>query len=105
MNIAKQILKTGRELISDPGQWAQGYSACDAYGQPVSVCSDRAKSWCSLGALEKAAEILGADDETCKEAFELLRQQIPGYFKVVSIFNDRSTHADVLALWGRAIAG
>lgn len=94
-----EILKAGRELISDPARWTQATSARTADGEPCNSFSKRAASFCSLTAVDHAAGD-SSDGSHCAAVKAL---QIAARGSIVE-FNDRHTHAEVLAAWDRAIA-
>lgn len=93
-----EILKAGRELISDPARWTQHTAARDEGGDWVSERSESAVCWCSIGALWKVADWAS---EECSTAMSALEPDGPDSLLA---FNDTHTHAEVLAMWDRAIA-
>lgn len=101
-----EALKQGKSLISKPETWTQGAFARHKDGHPVPEFSCNAASWCSLGALAKAA---CADDDTENYTFNaaatLLRRALKmGAVTDLAKFNDTHTHAEVMAMWDKAIA-
>jgi hypothetical protein len=97
------ILRAARERIATPERWNQGWFAADAAGREVSSVSPIACSWCALGAVyATSGGARGADVEA------LLIAALPAECSAgdVGYFNDlpATTHADVLALFDRAIA-
>lgn len=87
-----RVLIEARELLSDPRRWTRGdYCRGDAF--------------CIMGALgyrlEGQEESFARDDALC-----LLGCELPTRLWNIPAFNDRptTTHADVLALFDRAIA-
>ncbi|AGC36105.1 hypothetical protein B7L88_gp061 [Rhizobium phage RHEph10] len=93
----KEHLIAARALIADEGDWGQGEDRCRA---------------CALDAL-RIEEDMTDDDPRAIKATEALRLALPASFTddpnnwnhPVAQFNDRSEtrHADVLALYDRAI--
>lgn len=97
-----QILKNARALIADEKNWAQKANARDEDGIEVRVGSDRAYSFCVIGALFRASDMDGA-----KDAREVIRDaisEITGGDRSITRFNDNRAHADVLIAFDRAIA-
>lgn len=100
-------LKAARELISDHDRWTKGESARNAEGRRVDADDAAAVCWCAEGALQKfqGLEIWGSG------AYQALRKagQSSSAARPFSVwsFNDRiaTSHADVLALYDKAIAG
>ena len=93
-----QALIKARELLADPTHWTKQTNAKDAHGNQVCVRDPKASCWCSLGALDYA----GAEFEDT----ELVYAALPGWAEnSIAEFNDAdtTTHADVLALFDRAI--
>lgn len=93
----KEVLIAARAKIADPANWTQGTLARDVHGTPVGVLSKRASCWCSVGAV---AECSTSVDIT-NEAMFLLAKVCEG---PAEAFNDRRTHAEVLAKFDEAIA-
>lgn len=91
-------LREARELISLPEHWTQGHSARDETGSFCSPRSSRARCWCAMGALERCGQFRPG---VLWSARDLLRVLID---TCVSAYNDHHTHAEVLALFDRAIA-
>jgi hypothetical protein len=94
------ILKKAREKIADPKRWAQGQFATDKDGGFVDPQSPHACRWCAYGAIMAVAGV-----GTTTLAMAALNSQVPRRRHVV-VFNDsaRTAHADILALFDRAIA-
>ena len=97
-----EILEKARALISDKNRWAKGYFAKDKAGRNCSTRSQDAVCFCSLGALCKVMDIHFMD-VTGKPATEALRKEVPAGTDIAG-FNDSGSHAEVLALFDRAIA-
>lgn len=95
--VALEIIKSARELISDPERWSQGWYARDKRGDWTNFNSPTACKWCAMGAIRKMAN---ADYEGyCVYLFALV-----GGAWELDDFNDNHTHAEVLALFDKAIA-
>ncbi len=94
-----EILKAARALIDREEKWTRGAVARTAHGYQVQSIDDSAVQFCILGALAKASN----NWKLCLMAGDSLR----GLLKTaIQEFNDAptTTHADVLALFDRAIA-
>lgn len=95
------ILKKARELISDPIHWCRGCFAKTASGERRYFLAQDAHSWCAKGAVFHFA--LTLDHTEVAEAFLALEQAADTPFGV-AMFNDSHEHADVMAMYDRAIA-
>lgn len=89
-------LKKARELIKDPSNWTQRASARNSAGESRSPSSSSACCWCASGALEKV----------CNKFFIGPWDALSRFTKMQTVitFNDSHTHAEVLALFDKAIA-
>lgn len=92
-------LRAARELLADPTRFTQSHTARNRRGYPVIATARTAVQWDASGALMR---VTGQ------------RSRCPGFAELVAaaggfrLFVDRTTrgrHADVLALFDRAIAG
>jgi hypothetical protein len=90
-------LTKARELISDPARWTQGEYARDAKGAEVKPGSKYATCWCALGAVRKVTR----RDSAAHGVLTALQKHCEG--PTVTLFNDGHDHADVLAMFDRAI--
>lgn len=99
-----EALIQARERISTPERWCRGWYAKDADGYPILETEDEAASFCAVGAIGAVAPV---GQDLCERAQGILHAEARrlGFLGVAS-FNDhrRTTHADVLALYDRAIA-
>ena len=96
---ALRILQDGRYLISVPKQWTKDAYARDADGWHCDELGSNAVCWCSYGALIKVSGTLESTPER-DQARDLLSAE----FSIsIAIGNDHSTHAEMLAVWDRAI--
>lgn len=94
------VLVRARQIISRPEAWTQRALARDKDSNPVPVSSDLAVCFCSYGADQKAASELNAGLRICAEAdYALQRAAGMG----VATFNDSGSHAEVLAVFDKAI--
>lgn len=94
-----EVLRAARELISDSARWTKGTSARDINGQKCEI--SRGVSWCALGAADKFSAGRGAAGAALHAALA----SMPGNeLRMVTSYNDSHTHAEVLALFDRAIA-
>ena len=96
-----EILIAARALIATPESWIKGRSAQDANGVPAGPFDEGACKFCTVGAMTCAS------GQTLTEArASILRAHLPKPFDNLVNFNDHpdTTHADVLALFDRAIA-
>lgn len=100
MATVKELLLVARQAISNPENWTQYVIARDAEGVMIFPDSSKAVCWCSLGALRKAQEDLKADETTYVEAYDVLCDVLDGS---IVAYNDTHTHAEVLALFDKAI--
>jgi hypothetical protein len=98
------VLKKAREVISDPAAWTQGSSARDEEGRSCSPDSYGAVCFCSIGACDLASKVLDAVDcyGTALGALRNFMSQ-KGYDRYIADFNDRSNHAEVLAIFDETI--
>lgn len=90
-------LKAAKALIEDPAKWGKGMASWErAYSEPAAF------PLCAYGAC-RAANVM-----TYVDVGAALQQQLPEPFATmdVAVFNDdpRTTHADIMALFDRAIA-
>jgi hypothetical protein len=94
------ILRAARAKIERPECWTKGTPARNKSGRRVLPSSRSATCWCSLGAL-------GAVALAWSRAEHFLVDAIPHpYVSSIITYNDAgsTTHADILALFTRAIA-
>lgn len=99
MKTQLEIFKAARKRIEKEENWTQNASAKDEKGL---VCRfDSAVKFCALGALWAEEELSGV---TYKEDLngKVLRDLIGG--SSMAMWNDTHTHAEVLALYDKAIA-
>jgi hypothetical protein len=94
-----ETLKAARQLITDPAKWTQGVAARNRLGSSIDPLAENAFCFCSLGAIRN---VVASDDHAFERASDALRSHSPT--GVAAAFNDTHTHAEVLALFDKAIA-
>lgn len=95
-------LRAAKALIDAPEKWTREAFARNAQGVPTIL--RKATCFCALGALDFAGHVALAYDESAED---LLKDAVPTRFmNSITAFNDHpdTTHADVMALFDRAIA-
>lgn len=99
---ASEDLKAARKLIEEPECWTQGSMARDAAGNALGFRSPDAVCYCALGALDSVIREQHPSERFVKA--RMLLEQVCGEY--VESVNDspNTTHADVLAMFDRAIA-
>ena len=105
------LLVEAREIIAPPSAWTTHTYARDQRGAGCPPEGDRAVCWCAIGALYRAAGSPVEDaPDNVERALTILREQLDasrpeGLERVgVGTYNDTHDHAEVLVLYGRAIA-
>lgn len=102
------VLKGARDLLSDPDRWtASGQYAVGADGYtPADPREGNARAFCALGACSRVGwfDLLTFADEEGGLAREIRAalREVAG--ENVIDFNDTHSHAEVLALFDKAIA-
>lgn len=109
MSAKLDTLRKARELISEPMHWTKGQAIVTIFRREVPHYSTEAFAYCAIGALEVAYYHLNGKGKTGDfgEARAALRDQLPeGSEGSIAVFNDHkdTKHADILALFDRAIA-
>lgn len=104
MKLSK-FLRIAKAGIEDPARWCKGVYARDQYGIEVDSRSEHACTWCALGAVRAFADSPDSSWPFYGAASALNRATPEGYDGVHE-FNDReeTTHADIMAVYDRAIA-
>lgn len=106
MTTVLSVLQGARDLLQDPARWCQGASAKNVSGRFVAPASPAASRWCLLGAVEASLVKQGNDGHSGSRAVALLYYEVGkrrGENAHTSVFNDTSTHADVISLLDAAI--
>lgn len=97
----RETLIAARAKIEAPERWTQGEFARTAKGNKAKPLSRRAQCWCSIGAVAavtKRHPVLIPND-----VYQFLQSAMGITERLVSIWNDDHTHAEVMAAFGRAI--
>lgn len=97
------ILKAGRQRLTDLAKWTQGCLARDALGTPITTSDVNAVCWCAFGVLYSFN-----NSSLAAEAFHPLFRAVHRRNRLVDIgtYNDapERTHEEILALYDDAIA-
>ncbi len=102
-----EILQAARDLLTDPRRWTKGAAARFEDGNTCSAQHPQAHSFCSRGALIRVQPAGGY--EAYHGAYRFLekcvRPEVEGA-EPVTAWNDyyQTTHAEVLAVFDKAIA-
>lgn len=90
-----EILTKARDLISDPARWTQKAFARDNSGESINNRSSYAVCWCAMGAVYKTSS-----NNRASVPFSFLHAAAGMW---AGNFNDTHTHAEVLAVFDKAI--
>ena len=102
MKTVLQLLTEGRELISDPKRWTTGEFARDEHERAVFVYDPKAVCWCSVGAIHKVeGPPTPSSGENTWPALRALHAATA--CRNIAKYNDTHSHAEVLAIWDKAI--
>lgn len=103
---ALEILKSARAILSNPDHWIKDDMAKDKNRKSVETSDPEACSFCTLGALRRAAGITFRNSNAYTDARVAIREELPNNTVSIACYNDRvsTTHADVLGLFDRAIS-
>jgi len=106
MTTPLDVLRRARGLISQPAAWTQRALARDNDGDGICYDSQFACSFCSAGAIWRAGLDLAPDGFKATEgAFAEIDAVLEtGNQALIARFNDNATHAEVLAIFDRAIS-
>lgn len=107
-----EILKQAREFLSDPNRWfkgdfANGYSDPGLADPRIPEEFDRLKKpeftcFCALGAVYRVSPTVDDAERTIRTLAD--RNGLPSIYEIPEINDaDETTHADVLALFDKAI--
>lgn len=104
------ILKAGRELLSDPNRWTKRTLARDKNGHATNDPWDKVSTcFCSVGAIHK---VVGPNNDTNRGLKYAVADCLAdsalalfGHRGAVVVFNDApsTTHDQILAVWDHAI--
>lgn len=107
MKPVKDILAEARKLIEKPENWCQGHYALSDDGADISWSDDSACRRCADGALMYVTrdQTEAEEDEGYWAALKAIEAAIgdKSGVKGITVFNDKHTHAEVLAAFDRAI--
>lgn len=97
-----ELLRKARALLEMQNHWTKRAFALNAEGYVTDPTGNDAVCWCSVGAIRRVAG--GAHRTAVIESTNALTACLSGRY--ISEFNDdpNTTHADVLAMFDRAIA-
>jgi hypothetical protein len=98
-----EVLQQARALISDPARWTQDAPARNADGQRVEPFKPEAVCWCAWGALDRAVWDTGFVAPGHGRALAHLIRELGLQAGQLGTFNDTHIHAEVLALFDKAI--
>jgi hypothetical protein len=104
--IQHQVIARALELIADEANWSQGAWARTVSGKPCPWVDQAAKSFCALGALNRAAFELVAEGGY-ELAISAARQVVSargGSHAHLPEINDSEGHAVVIAMFRRALS-
>jgi hypothetical protein len=98
------VLRAAKERISDPERWTTGSYARDAAGLRTDANSQRACSWCGVGAVLVELDLALGMDAHChpvgRVAVGLLEQAAEN---AVPFVNDQLGHAAILSTYDAAL--
>lgn len=103
MSIKDKLIEA-RALIEKPENWTQGAFARDEKGEAVEIGSDKAVSYCMIGALWRACNA-GEDRTKARPAQDVLHkaaEQVTGDSSILLV-NDFGTHEEVIRVFDAAI--
>ncbi|ASD50466.1 hypothetical protein FDI24_gp184 [Acidovorax phage ACP17] len=95
---AEDIIQAARTLLTAESSWTTKAIARKASGQPCGPLSVFAAKRDIYGALVKAKQDLNDTQEELNIAMLLLRAKLTTSNKDIDYFNDRATHAEVMAI-------
>ena len=106
-----EILRAARAKIEDPDRWCKTFLARDSAGSPVMPWEAGACKWCPIGAIEAIEGQFGYSIEARSALDAASPIEHPAWADwdwgvEAAKFNnlDTTTHAEVLAMFDRAIA-
>lgn len=97
-----EVLIAARKVIEKPENWTQGTMVRDIYGEAIFIHSSRAVCFCAMGALHK---VIGDTSDEWLNVVDDAAATLASAARVDTVagFNDIHTHAEVLALFDKAI--
>ncbi len=104
MQTTKEILIAAKALISDPAHWTQGEYSRNTDGRRTAHHDPAAVCWCAMGAIIRVLPL--REYSRAVGVTETLAAWGAGGNSAADLvgFNDGHTHAEVLALFDKAIA-
>jgi hypothetical protein len=100
-------LRAAKALIDTPAKWTQSVLARDSMARQVGIEDRNATCFCSMGALLRHCrdkELPGEARKTISEALDNVAELTAGDDSTnIVIYNDEHTHAEVMAVWDKAI--
>lgn len=96
----KEILVAAKALIEKPEAWTRGVLARDAAGFEADVRSPAATCFCASGAIMRTTY----DDMERRGAWDAFHAAIGEDSPLLTTWNDNHGHAEVLAMFDKAIA-
>jgi hypothetical protein len=109
MSLADDI-RAARAVIEDPDNWTQGAMALDADGNSTPSNSETAVCFCALGAVRRAMKEPANPGHgrprgnAVIDALHTVVRETTGQKYFIDHFNDVHSHAEVLAMFDKAIA-
>lgn len=98
-------LRSARALIEKPEAWTKGELARNASGSPTSSKAPDAVCFCAEGAVRRAVPDNHRFAYACDALVDVTASEADIFIPVSAINDDpNTTHADILALFDRAIA-
>lgn len=106
--LEKQVLVRAHGLIKDREHWTRGVEARAGNGREVSYSSAKAKRFCAIGAIRRAAWEITGDETVAARVFAgietwMLEEVLTGE-REIWMFNDTRSHAEVVQLFEKALA-
>jgi hypothetical protein len=106
--IERIVISRAYDLIKDRKGWTRHAEARAGNGREVEVCSPKAKRFCAIGALRRAAFDVTGSEETAERIGDglerLITERFLGSGDTLPMVNDCEGHAAILAVFERAKA-
>jgi hypothetical protein len=100
-------LRASRDLIKDPNHWTQEAYARNEYGDVREAEADDAVRFCSMGALDRQPSVYMkfANRDGVIQRWRPIHflNWAKAFNEGITTFNDKHTHAEVMAAWDAAI--
>lgn len=94
------VLRAARAVIEDKTHWTKDYWARNAAGLSTMPTLPDARAWCAAGVVEL---VCARTPELVHFYSASIQSLIDTAGVSITTFNDEHTHAEVLALFGKAI--